>query len=111
MIFLVEGCKVAMKALWLLVLVVGIAALAGCEKATDTAATSIPAKDTATTATIVPAKDTDDRGVNPLRDIFDQGFTYAMEGDYDKAIAEITKIIQSNPENGAAYLVRGHLHA
>ena len=89
----------AMKSLWLLVLVVGMVALAGCGKTVDTAATT------------VPAKDTDDRGVNPLRDIFDQGFTYAMEGDYDKAIAEITKIIQSNPKNGTAYLLRGHLHA
>ena len=99
MIFLLKGGKVARKSLWLLVLVVAIVGLAGCGKATDTAATS------------VPAKDADDRGVNPLRDIFDQGFTYAMEGDYDKAIAEITKIIQSNPENGTAYLLRGHLHA
>ena len=88
-----------MKTMWLLVLVLGIVAFAGCERAIDTAASNMPAKDTA------------DRGVNPLRDITVQGFSYAIEGDYEKAIAEFTRIIQSNPENWAAYLARGHLHA
>ena len=108
-----------MKSLWFLVLVVGMVALAGCEKAGDTEVTTAPVEDTEATAepakdvaaTSVLAKDTDDYGVNPLRDILDQGFTYAMEGDYDKAIVEVTKIIQSNPESGTAYLLRGHLHA
>ena len=63
------------------------------------------------TPTSAPANIRDDRGINPLRDITIQGLTYAMEEDYDKAIVEFTKVIQSNPQNWAAYLLRGQMHA
>ena len=139
MILLVRSYRIAVKSTWLPMLTLFVVALAACGEAADTAAVAAPSEEpTATaamaqdvigtvvptmaptiepepievaTATSVPANVREDHGVNPLRDITMQGLTYAMEGDYDKAIAEFTKVIQSTPQNWAAYLFRGQLHA
>lgn len=139
MTILVEGFIAAVKSMWLPMIILVAFALVGCYKVA-TNVTVAPAKEPAATAaslrgvvtatavptmaatiepepieivtaTSVPAKVREDHGINPRRDITIQGLTYAMEGDYDKAIAEFTKVIQSNPQSSAAYLIRGKLHA
>lgn len=122
MITWAAGFRVAVKTTWLPMIILLVITLAGCDTAADTAATALHANEPTATVLVpepvevespasVPARVGEDRGINPRRDITIQGLTYAMEGEYDKAIAEFTKVIQSNPQSSAAYLLRGRLHA
>ena len=136
MISQIGGYREAVKSKWLPMTILVAFALAGCSGVSGTDVTSVPAAEptvlaqgvTGTvvptmapaansepievaTATSGPERVREDHGINPLRDITLQGLAYASEGEYDKAIVEFTKVIQSNPQNWAAYLMRGKIHA
>ena len=52
----------------------------------------------------------DDYTTNPAEAIYLRGLSYTVDEEYDKAIVEFTKIIQSNPQNSYAYRTRGQVH-